>query len=327
MRYLTDKIPLVFEYERKDSRMTVDRATILCELKKTHAPIVFLDKAGTRPLPPAEFISKFQIVITTTQRFMHECKHGSFQDELEQNESGNTMVYRDPFYTIEKVAEESCELLKVYWNRLVVDEGHSMGKDKTNSTIQFASWVNAKNRWAMTGTPTKQSSAEIHQLKGLMTFLQHGFFTSRGNGDVFWKRNIGKAWAEGHLVSFFRLRSLLQYFMTRHTKMDIAELPSPSFTKTAIPMSCLEATTYKYVCSKWAVAVRYPITSISNLFCLMLSQHRRFRYPNEHLTDFDGGENEWASGFVAPSFTKKRSSLGTSECSSCLFGILSSCCP
>lgn len=248
MRYLTDKIPLVFNYERKDSHMTVDKATILCELKKTHAPIVFLDKAGTRPLPPADFLAKFQIVITTTQRFMHECKHGSFQDELERNESVSATIYCDSLYAVDEEAEESCELLKVNWHRLVVDEGHSMGKDKTNSTIQFASWVNAKNRWAMTGTPTKQSSAEIHQLKGLMSFLQHGFFTSRCNGDVFWKRHIGKAWADGHLVSFFRLRSLLQFFMKRHTKLDIAELPCPSYTKTVIPMSCLEATTYKYVC-------------------------------------------------------------------------------
>ena len=227
--------------------MTVDRVTILCELQKTHAPLVFLDKAGTRPLPPADFLAKFQVVITTTQRFMHECKHGSFQEELERNELGDVSSYRDPLYQGDDVADESCELLKVYWNRLVVDEGHSLGKNQKNSTIQFASWINAKNRWAMTGTPTKQSSAEIQQLKGLMLFMQHGFFSSRLNGDIFWKRNVQKAWTEGHLVSFFRLRSLLGYFMKRHTKLDIAELPCPSYSKTVIPMSCLEATTYKCV--------------------------------------------------------------------------------
>jgi len=231
--------------------MTVDRARILCELDKTHAPIVFLDKAGTRSLPSADFLAKFQIVITTTQRFMHECKHGSFESELEaRNEPVDVPRYLDPFYMSKNgsaVENPTCELLKVFWHRLVIDEGHFLGKDQTNSTIQFATWVNAKNRWAMTGTPTKQSAAELRQLRGLMRFLQHDFFTSRMNGDFFWDRNVKRSWNEGHLVSFFRLRSLLACLMKRHTKLDIAELPPPSYSKSVIPMSYLEATTYKYV--------------------------------------------------------------------------------
>jgi len=244
LRYFTVKVPLIFEYGRKDSSMTVDKATILCELKRTHAPVVFLDLAGTRPLPPAEFMAKFDIVITTTQRFMQEWKNGSFQSELERKDSDDTPAFRDPYY-LKTESDVPCELLKVHWLRLVVDEGHSMGNDQTNSTIQFASWVTAKNRWAMTGTPTKQSAAKIGQLRGLMRFLQHDFFTSRREGDVFWKRNIAKSWRDGHLVSFFRLRSLLGFLMKRHTKLDIAELPVPVYSKTVIPMSVSEATAYK----------------------------------------------------------------------------------
>jgi len=224
--------------------MTVDKATILCELKKTHDPVVFLDQAGTKPLPSAEFLAKFQIVITTTQRFMQEWKNGSFQSELERNRSSDTPAYRDLFSN-NLSAEVPCELLKVAFKRLVVDEGHSMANDHTNSTIQFASWINAEYRWAMTGTPTKQSAVKISQLRGLMRFLQHDFFTSRLDGDVFWKRSVARSWSEGHVVAFFRLRSLLGHLMKRHTKLDIAELPLPTYSKSIIPMSYLEATTYK----------------------------------------------------------------------------------
>lgn len=129
-----------------------------------------------------------------------------------------------------------------------------MGNDDRNATIQFASWINAKCRWALTGTPTKQNSPKISQFRGLMNFLQHNFFTARLNGDTFWRRNLVNCWRDGHLVSFFRLRSLLGFLMKRHTKFDIAELPPPDFVKSIIAMSFSEATTYKY--EKIAFAVK-----------------------------------------------------------------------
>lgn len=123
LRYCTDKIPLFFEYEKKDAGMTVDKATILCKLDKTHVPLVFLDKAGTRPLPPANFLAMFQIVITTTQRFVNEWKKGSFQDELKRNDSDHVSFLRYGFADPPSEEEDACELLKVHWLRMVVDEG------------------------------------------------------------------------------------------------------------------------------------------------------------------------------------------------------------
>ncbi|ODV86434.1 hypothetical protein CANARDRAFT_6906 [[Candida] arabinofermentans NRRL YB-2248] len=44
-------------------------------------------------------------------------------------------------------------LKSVYWKRLVVDEGHSMSSNTSNS-VQFASDLMAERRWIITGTPT-----------------------------------------------------------------------------------------------------------------------------------------------------------------------------
>lgn len=248
-------------YENKVSTMTVEEATVLCQ-RGTYAPVVFLDKAGTRPLPPAKFLSMFQIVITTTHRFMNEWKKGSFQEELERHNSDDIPIYSFAIGDYKPYsAREACELLKVHWLRMVVDEGHSMGNDKANATIQFAAWVNAQRRWAMTGTPTKQNAAQLGQLRGLMRFLQHDFFTSRLEGDKVWKRNIVRCWRDGDLVSFFRLSSLLGFLMKRHTKSDIAELPPPAFLKTEVSMSYVEATTYNtLVC---AVQANLLLTSMN----------------------------------------------------------------
>jgi SNF2 family DNA or RNA helicase len=241
--------------------MTVDKATILCRLIQTHAPMVFLDYGGTRPLPSAEFLSMFQIVITTTQRFMNEAKKGSFQQELDcQND-----IDKPSFYNFDNqeqtISKEACEMLKVHWLRMVIDEGHSMGNDKNNSTIQFASWVKARRRWVMTGTPTKHNAAQLGQMRGLMRFLQHDFFTSRLDGDTFWKTRIVKGWKDGEMASFFRLHYLLRFLMRRHTKMNIIEIPPPIFSKSVIETSYVEANTYNTLVS--AVQMNLLLTSMN----------------------------------------------------------------
>jgi SNF2-related domain len=236
--------------------MTVEKATIFCELHRTHTPFIFIDNGGARPLPPAEFLSMFQIVLTTTQRFINESKKGSFQDELNRMDEIDrpTSEYLNNF-------ENSCELLKVHWNRMVVDEGHSMGHDKNNSTILFASWVNARQRWAMTGTPTKHNSTQLNQMRGLMRFLRHDFFTSRLGGNSLWKMRVVRGWKDGSMASFFRLYNLLCFLMRRHTKLNIIELPSPVFFKSRIETSYIEANTYNTLVS--AVQMNLLLTSMN----------------------------------------------------------------
>lgn len=125
-----------------------------------------------------------------------------------------------------------------------VDEGHSMGGSRYSSSIQFASWIWTERRWAMTGTPTKQTATQLNQFHALMTFLRHEFFTSRSEGDKTWRESIARPWREGCLVSFFRLRSLLELLMKRHTKLDIAELEPPLLKTTLVPLSFMESTAY-----------------------------------------------------------------------------------
>eukprot|EP00980_Cylindrotheca_fusiformis_P011952 scaffold2830_cov131-Cylindrotheca_fusiformis.AAC.73 len=181
----------------------------------------------------------FSIVISTTQRFTNEWKNGSFEDELKQDSSR----YR---CQDQSESDEACPLLKVNWLRLVVDEGHSMGRGKDNSAISFASWITAERRWAMTGTPTRQTvnQSGLSSILNLMQYLQHDFFSRRQNGDEIWQNLVSRTWNRGQLASFFRVRNLLSLLMVRHTKMDIEELPLPQYTTSLLPMSPEEVTTY-----------------------------------------------------------------------------------
>jgi SNF2 family DNA or RNA helicase len=133
----------------------------------------------------------------------------------------------------------------------VVDEGHAMGRGKGSLAIRFASWISAQRRWAMTGTPTQQTASQngLSNMNGLMQFLQHDFFTRRRDGDKVWQRFISRSWKDGHLSSFYRLKSLLSLLMIRHTKLDIEELQPPVYKTTIVPMSSVEIITYNTLVS------------------------------------------------------------------------------
>ena len=114
-----------------------------------------------------------------------EWKNGSFEEELQK---GETLSYRSFNYDMfnEYKHVSPCSLLKINWLRLVVDEGHSMGKrGAPSNSMDFASWITAERRWVMSGTPTPQTVAKsgLGNLFGLFKFLNHDYFCTPHWGD------------------------------------------------------------------------------------------------------------------------------------------------
>ncbi len=244
---------MIFQYSGStQSNIRIREIQRKCLVDRTHYPLVFVDRTATRKLPPERFLSLFKIVLTTNNRFSNEWKNGSFEDEIRRSHTrensrggeanGRISSFREDLAT----SDEACSLLKVNWLRMIVDEGHSMGRGRDNSSISFASWINAERRWAMTGTPTPQTSSQsgLINVLNLMQYLQHDFFTRRHGGDVTWNKLIVKSWNTGYVSSFFRLRSLLSLLMIRHVKSDISELPLPIFSTNTLSMGFEEVSTY-----------------------------------------------------------------------------------
>ena len=235
--------PLIFRFSDNNAgtRSRISEMLTKCNKEQTNCPLIFIDKSGTKKLPHEQFLSMFTIVLTTTQRLTNEWKNGTFQDELKTEDDSSLCPFmiKDP-------TTRACSLLKIHWTRLIVDEGHAMGRGKQSSAILFASWISAQRRWVMTGTPTPQTVAQssLSNMNALFHFLQHDFFGSRFNGDQVWRIAIVRSWNDGHIASFFRLRNLIAMFMIRHTKLDIAELPCPRFTKTFAHLSVQEVKAY-----------------------------------------------------------------------------------
>lgn len=166
-RYLSiDKIPFVFTFG--GDGISLEKAVDLINMGK-YKPIVFLDRGGTKSLPSPEFLARFLIVITTTNRFSQEWKNGSFQGEVER--CTNSTPERLFESGLDRSSGEACSLLKIHWLRMIIDEGkapcvhvffldpvnfcltfyckgHSMGRGSLSSSIQFASWISSERRWA-----------------------------------------------------------------------------------------------------------------------------------------------------------------------------------
>jgi len=154
--YCTDKIPVTFEFTGTASNnLRLEEIVRQCKIDETHMPFLFVDKSGARKLPSPQFLSMFAIVITTNQRFTNEWKNGSFEGELRQQASTGRGRYRGgdeyELKSPDTESDEACPILKVKWLRMIVDEGHSMGRGSMNSAIWFASWISSERRWAMTG--------------------------------------------------------------------------------------------------------------------------------------------------------------------------------
>ena len=74
-----------------------------------------------------------------------------------------------------EMEERTSPLLRVNWFRIVLDEGHIMGKGKLSNFIQMASCLESERRWVMTGTPTPSFSTSISDQEAEFKHLFHIF--------------------------------------------------------------------------------------------------------------------------------------------------------
>ncbi|RMZ79161.1 hypothetical protein DV738_g3421, partial [Chaetothyriales sp. CBS 135597] len=101
-------------------------------------------------------------------------------------------------------------LHRVKWLRIVLDEAHAI-KNHESKTSNAAYRLNAKYRWALSGTPVQNSLTEF--------FAYFRFLRVRGTGDFkLFKKNYCKRGSEKALE---RLRVRLEGFVIRRTHKDI----------------------------------------------------------------------------------------------------------
>ena len=129
-------------------------------------------------------------------------------------------------------------LMRLRWLRLVVDEGHELGKHEVEPANLFIASLPAERRWVMSGTPTVDgegtagAEGALMQLHRLLAFLRepsYGVEPASGQGrggEALWRREVAAALTRDPAAVRERLTALLQPLMVRHTKADL-QLPEP----------------------------------------------------------------------------------------------------
>eukprot|EP01080_Neovahlkampfia_damariscottae_P003171 gene3171-5487_t len=106
---------------------------------------------------------------------------------------------------------------QIKWFRVIIDEGHILGKTSTRQTIAMKELI-CDRRWICTGTPTPKSNIELELkiLHGLVDFINHEPFSEK----QIWERYILEPFLEQEIVASNRLKELLKRIMIRTRKED-----------------------------------------------------------------------------------------------------------
>lgn len=155
-----------------------------------------------------------------------------------------------PRFSLEESDKDS-PLKFVHWKRLIIDEGHSMGRVKSKLSY-LASELHAERRWAVSGTPTPgltrmsvetsdelnniaiqfSEKQELERLGSIMeNFLMVEPWTTHKG---MWHREIVKPFINNLPNSNIRVKRVLEQLVVRHKELDVTTdviLP-PLHTKT-----------------------------------------------------------------------------------------------
>ncbi|KAF8821999.1 SWI2/SNF2-containing protein, partial [Cardiosporidium cionae] len=123
-------------------------------------------------------------------------------------------------------------LLGIYWQRLVIDEGHKMSQRDTNY-VRLSREILAEKRWVMTGTPTDRQSISfgLQFMGGLLEFLKHPSTFPFLSSDIAlvgltpYKSIATTLKDYGDSAMIYRLFCLLDSLLVRHSKWRCENLP------------------------------------------------------------------------------------------------------
>lgn len=213
----------------------------LGDIVDVEAPLSKLLVRASVPIETERVLSSYLIVVTTLERCSLEHQaldktgrsagsainvSGNKKQKNNNGSSGSRNVLMSS-------AEES-PLLKIRWLRLIIDEGHEIGRLRNDPSVtrafadaaELITHIAAERRWIMSGTPTTGAHSDVglHQLFRLLSFLRHPHYTVLNN-EKDWNRSIIEPCLLQDPAAWAEVEALLRQLMVRHTKQDIDLYP------------------------------------------------------------------------------------------------------
>lgn len=116
-------------------------------------------------------------------------------------------------------------LSQVYWYRIVIDEGHTLGSVSMTNKLQMVSSLRAECRWVLTGTPSPSSmsslGSNLRSMQPLLSYLHEPILRTPNR----FQELIEKPLRFAPEVAMWRVFCILQRIMVRSSKSDLWNLP------------------------------------------------------------------------------------------------------
>lgn len=195
---------------------------------------VYMDMTGSGKLPSAEALASYWVVVIPTRRASTEYGKAAETMAFDGNTIGSSYV---------------SPLQRIYWLRLVVDEGHTMGSTSTTNLARFLKEVQAERSWVLSGTPTKDVDlrTSLKTLAGLLRYMRHPVFGEAKRGSVSsaqaWRALVSGPFVAKQATGYRRLKGLLCSLMAKTSKADV-HIPKPVRKLTKLTMSAFERKYY-----------------------------------------------------------------------------------
>lgn len=135
-------------------------------------------------------------------------------------------------------------LCQVYWQRIFIDEGHTLGTFSMTNKLQMLSALKAGSRWCLTGTPVQSvGDSTLSALKYIQPVFQ--FLQDEMLGDTMcFQEIIEKPIKIAPEISMWRMFQYLQRTMARSSKSSLATLPRLHKSVTRVVFSESHAMSY-----------------------------------------------------------------------------------
>jgi SNF2 family DNA or RNA helicase len=214
-----------------------------------NATNVFIDDLDHEPLPRAEILSKYFIILTTHKRLTNEWRRSrpkGYDEEFQNNSNGESSSSSENSGNAKFVSP----LLEIVFYRVAFDEGHQMGRGYLSESLFMASTLLTKCSWLLTGTPTPSDQVQtLSYLFNQFVFLKHSMFLVKNvSKSDLWRTLFSKTFqdqSDPHASCSVEILSrLLSENMIRHTKKSIFNIPKPFYKLTRLVLSAEEIKVY-----------------------------------------------------------------------------------
>ncbi|CAH0392936.1 unnamed protein product [Bemisia tabaci] len=196
---------------------------------------------GTLVIAPASLLSQWEgevkkrVKSNVLNVLIH---HGAKREEKARRLARYDMVVTTyGTVTSEGKKMEDSALYKIAWDRIIIDEAHTIRNPKTAGSIAVCN-LTARNRWALTGTPIHNKQLDMY---GLLKFLRCKPFDDL----AVWKRWVDNRDAAGTK----RLNTVVKSILLRRTKEQLLtsganKLPPKNYKKIEVALDNNEKEVY-----------------------------------------------------------------------------------